>query len=314
MNDVIYVNGCSFTTGIDIGDYLLPGYPNELSVDDYITLTDSELYSEHMIAYNQWRDEQYEKMVPNNPGLDYAGLSNRSMREVRYSSKLENLTGIQVINKSAPGSDNHSIYLRTCNDIYNLKKQGYNVKKIIFQFTCRTRYSYIKEISDDIESTQLNYNKLDDEFFCRSLNHAGMKHKPYTDAERYFLEKDTLSVLEMDMKLKTRWLNYFSKLKMYKDAIYGETGIEPIMVDSIFTEVELERAKMHNSKNVFDFLYNPDPDTYVGRTIMSLFPRGIDSMAKMINKDEKSLTSGLHFNKEVHERFATHLAEKYFNE
>ena len=132
MNDVIYVNGCSFTSGIDIGDYILEGYPDEISFNDYMTLTDSGAPLERMLAYNQWRDDQYEKMVPGNPGLNYAGLSNRHMREVRYSSILENLIGIPVINKSAPGNDNYSIYIRTCNDVYNLKKQGYNVKKIIF--------------------------------------------------------------------------------------------------------------------------------------------------------------------------------------
>ncbi len=315
--NIIYVNGCSFTRGIDIGDYILEGYPDEISFNDYMTLTDSGTPVERMLAYNQWRNDQYEKMVLGNPGLNYAGLSNRRMREVRYSSILENLLGIPVINNAAPGNDNHSIYLRTCNDVYNLKKQGYLIKKIIFQFTCRTRHSYIKEITDaDSRLIHLEYNKLDDEFFCRSINYASMNlsYDSYTNAERYFVEKDTVSVLEMDMQLKTRWLNHFSKLKMYKDAIHGETGIEPIMVDSIFTEVELERAKMHNLENNFDFLYNPDQDTYIGRTVMSLFPQGMDSMAKMMSKYEKSITAGLHFNKEVHERFAKHLAEKYFNE
>ncbi len=315
--NIIYVNGCSFTTGIDISDHLLRDYPNELSFNDYIAMTNSGAPIEHMLAYYQWRDDRYKEILPGTSNFNYEGLVLKNMQKIRYTTILENLLGIPVINKSVPGNDNHSIYLRTCNDVYNLKKQGYNVKKIIFQFTCKTRYSYIKEISNaDIRSPNFHFSKLDDEFFCRSFNHASvnMKYHSSTDAERYFLDKDTMSALEMDMPLKTRWLNHFSKLKMYKDAIHGETGVEPIMVDSIFTEVDIERNKMCNSEDSFDFLYNPDPNTYTGRTIMSLFPRGMSSMAKMMSKDEKSITAGMHFNKEVHERFAKHLAEKYFNE
>lgn len=319
MNDIIYVNGCSFTTGIDIADYLLDDPPPDMSFDEYIDLTDSNLSGSHMVAYNSWKNSHYDKIVPGTLSLNYAGLVNRHMVEVRYTNILEKIIGIPVINRSAPGSDNNSIYLRTCNDVYNLRKQGYNVKKIIFQFTCRTRHSYIKEIGEDAIATYgdrryFEYNKLDDEFLCRSINHASINHSSYTTAERYFLEHDGKMALETEMQLKSKWLNHFSSLKMYKDSITGETGIEPIMIDSIFTESELFRARKHNPPEVFNFLTNPDPETYMGRTILSLFPDGIVSMANMVDKDTKSLTAGLHFNKEIHELFAKHLAEKYFNE
>jgi len=320
MNDIVYVNGCSFTTGIDIADYLLKDPPQDISFNEYLNLTDSGLSGQLVGKYNNWRNNQYAEIVPGTLSLNYAGLANRHMVEIRYTNILEKLIGIPVVNKSAPGSDNNSIYLRTCNDIYNLRKQGYNVKKIIFQFTCKTRHSYIKELDDkfislyDNDSRYLNYNKLDDEFICRSINYANIGHSSYTPAERYLLENDGYMALETEMKLKSNLLNHFSELKMYKDAIKGETGIEPIMVDSIFTAANLTRAKKSNPPEVLDFLTNPNPDTYIGRTILSLFPSGMDSMSNMVDKDAKSLTGGLHYNKEIHELFAKHLAEKYFNE
>jgi len=319
MKDVIYVNGCSFTTGIDIADYILPNNPTTgLSFNNYTKLFKTDVLIEHVKNYDEWRYHQYGILVPGRYELNYAGLTMRTMLKIRYTSILENLIGISVINKSAPGCDNNSIYLRTCNDVYNLKKQGYNVKKIIFQFTDPNRFSYIKEttdVTDEVYGNKyLEFNKLDDNFMCRSINYANRNQSSYTIYEKHFIENEPTPALEISMKSKSKWLNYFSKLNMYKDAIKGATGIEPIMVDSIFMEAELENDRQQYLEHDFDFLNHPDPDTYIGRTITSLFPKGIDSMARMIDKDKESLTGGLHFNKTVHELFAKHLAEKYFNE
>jgi hypothetical protein len=318
QGEVIYVNGCSFTTGIDIADYILiKGTPPGLSFNDFTNFS-IEAISEHMNNYNIWRYSHYDNVIPGLYQLNYAGLTMRYMLKIRYTAILEKLTGIPVINKSAPGCDNNSIYLRTCNDVYNLKKQGYNVKKIIFQFTDPSRFSYIKETTDFTDKVHgdhyLDFNKLDDDFICRSINHANRNQPSYTDYEKYFIEKNPTPLLEASMKLESKWLNYFSKLNMYKDAIKGATGIEPIMVDSIFMEAELDKDMQKYSEDKFNFLNKPDMDTYIGRIITSLFPKGIDSMARMMDKDEESLTGGFHFNKKVHELFATHLARKYFNE
>lgn len=318
MKDIIYVNGCSFTTGIEIADYILPGYTKEFSVNEYSSFSFENFFGSDIINYNNWKQEMCAGYTPEDSALTYGGVTYRLEKEIRYTSILEKLVGIPVINAASPGCDNNSIYLRTCNDVYNLRKQGYNVKKIIFQFTGMSRFSYIKETADVTDELYgnyyLNFNKLDDEFMCRSINYANRNQPSYTTHEKHFVENEPTPALEIGMKLKSKWLNTFSKLNMYKDAVKGATGIEPIMVDSIFIEAELDRDRRGYSEHDFDFLNNPDVNTYIGRTMQTLFPQGMDSMAKMMDKNKASLTPGLHFNKEVHELFAEHLARKYFNE
>lgn len=319
MSEVIYVNGCSFTHGEDIADYILDGYPDELSFNDVRHCINHNLAGDKVSDYLNWRQPKYAEFVPGHDGLNFAGKVTRLRKQINWSAILADITNTTIINKSAPGCDNYSIYLRTCNDIYNLKNQGIDVKTAIIQFTCRTRHAYIKEFRwnsyDIYRSDYLDNNKLDDEFFVRSLNHGSVVLDNYSVAEKLFLSTDNYQALELDMWVRSRLLNYLSTINMYKNAIQGALGIEVIMVDSLFFEMEHASTTEGNSciEHNLD-IDNPDPETFLGRTILSLFPKGFDSMARMMDRDYKAFTPGFHFNKEVHEKFAKHLAKKYFNE
>jgi len=309
---MIYVNGCSFTNGIDVADYLLAGYPPELTFNQACSEINNGTMRAKVQSYYNWTSIEYDKIVEGTTQLNYAGYTNRQKRKLRWSAVLSDILDKEIIDNSSPGCDNYSIYIRTCNDVHDLRKQGIEVEKIIVQFTCRTRHAYIKEITPESEEiygeSYLNMNKIDDQFFVRSINHANINHPNYSTAEKYFLETDNSRALELDMPLTSRLLNYFSKLKMYKDAIHGATGIEPIIVDGLFLHMDLI------SSQGYDLLNGLDKDTYFSRIVSSVFPYGIDSMANMCHGDAVSLTSGMHFTKEVHELFAKHLAGKYFNE
>ena len=319
MSAVIYVNGCSFTNGVDIADYILDGYPEELSFNDVKHHFNNGTAGDKAFEYLNWRNLKYAEIVPGTTELNFAGKANRLMQQLNWAALLGDITNTTIINKSAPGSDNYGIYLRTCNDIYNLRKQGIDVKKAIIQFTCRTRHAYIKEFRYDsydvYRPALLDHNKLDDEFFVRSLNQGSSIADNYSVAEKFFLSTDNRQALELDMWANSRLLNYLSTVNMYKNAIQGALGIEVIMVDSLFFEIEYITVNEGSTdiQQTMD-IDNPNLETYLGRTILSLFPNGIDSMARMMDKDHKSFTSGFHFNKEVHEKFAKHLAKKYFNE
>jgi hypothetical protein len=319
MSEVIYVNGCSFTHGEDIADYILDGYTDELSFNEVKHCFNTHLAGDKVAKYLNWRQLRYAELVPGHDELNFAGKTNRLRSQLNWPAILADITGTTIINKSSPGSDNYGIYLRTCNDIYNLKKQGIDVKKAIIQLTCRTRHAYIKEFRwnsyDIYRSEYLNNNKLDDDFFVRSLNQGSSTLDNYSVAEKLFLETDNYQALELEVWAKTRLLNYLSMINLYKNAIQGALGIEVIMVDSLFFEIEyatVNEGSIYIKQNMD--IDNPDPETYLGRTILSLFPNGFDSMARMMDRDHKAFTPGFHFNKEVHEKFAKHLAKKYFNE
>ena len=173
----------------------------------------------------------------------------------------------------------------------------------------------IHPLGKALDLALVNKLKLDDSFFVRSINHGNSSLDNYSIAEKLFLETDNYQALELEMWVNSRLLNYLSTINMYKNAIQGALGIEVIMVDSLFFEMEYVttiEGSEHNEQCID--IDNPNPETYLGRTILSLFPNGFDSMARMIDKDHKAFTPGFHFNKEVHELFAKHLAEKYFNE
>lgn len=322
MTDVIYVNGCSFTHGEDIADYILDGYADELSFNDVQHYLNNNLARDKVSNYLNWKQLKYAELVPGIPEhdqLNFAGKVSRLREQLNWPAILGNITNTTIINKSSPGSDNYGIYLRTCNDIYNLRKQGIDVKKVIIQFTCRTRHAYIKEFRwnsyDIYRPAYLDHNKLDDSFFVRSMNQGSSAFDNYSIAEKLFLETDNYQALELEMWVNSRLLNYLSTINMYKNAIQGALGIEVIMVDSLFFEMEYDTIiEGSNHEEQCIDIDNPNPETYLGRTILSLFPNGFDSMARMIDKDHKAFTPGFHFNKEVHELFAKHLAEKYFNE
>lgn len=319
MSTVIYVNGCSFTHGVDIADYILDGYPEELSFNDVKHCFNNNSALDKVMEYLNWRNLKYADIVPGTTELNFAGKANRLMEQLNWASLLGDITDTEIINKSSPGSDNYGIYLRTCNDIYNLRKQGIDVKKAIIQFTCRTRHAYIKEFQwnsyDIYRREYLDYNKLDDAFFVRSLNQGSSLLDNYSVAEKLFLSTDNRNALELDMWVNARLLNYLSIVNMYKNAIQGALGIEVIMVDSLFFELEYV-SNIEGCSDVEQHIDidNPNPETYLGRTILSLFPKGFDSMSRMMDNDHKAFTPGFHFNKEVHEKFAEHLAKKYFNE
>jgi hypothetical protein len=298
--EIVYVNGDSFTAGSDLGDYLIPGYPDEYSLDDFMCGT----ISKSMNDYSLWREDYFNV----NAETDFLI---RTEQANKWSSKLAEIIDKPVINKAYPGSDNFSIFARTCNDVEKLKLSGYKVTNIIIQVTGFMRYSYVRsaEFSShkifEIDVKSLDRLELGDGFFLRHLIPVQIGSSRITEKESEFLKKSFYEEIiyegqPSDANLISKLLN----LKMYKDAVYGATGIEPIIVDSLFMLSYLKFTKTEK--------YLENKDSYVSKLFRNIFSDNITTMFNIPDFNAKSITGGGHFTSKVHEKFAALLAERYF--
>lgn len=300
--DVIYVNGDSFTEGADIADYNLPGYPEEQSLYDLINNHNPQ----RNIDYNNWRHD----LLTNNPENVYI---KELQQQRRWPSKLSSIIDKPIINNSYSGSDNFSIFTRTCNDVQKLQENGTIVSKIIIQVTGFMRYSYIRNVetsSDDdrftLDLRHMNKIELADGFFFRHVMPIQMGSPRITPQENEFLKRSIYEELIYDDQPRSsKFISNLLTLKLYKDAVKGATGIEPIIVDSLFMKTHLCWSG--------DSEYLENKDSYASRLFRSVFSDQIESMFDIPDFNEKSLTGGNHFVESVHTKFAQRLAARYFN-
>jgi len=310
--EIIYVNGCSFTGGTDIADELYEQYPGHISLDYAINTTGHPEAFDRSRQYFNWK----QTLVANDPD----GHILEEEKKLRWSNVLSNILGIDVINNSCAGTDNQSMIIRTCNDIAKLQRQGHVIKKIIIQFTCRTRFSYVRSWDSNSWDINKSYiyaidkrNKekitLDDEFYMRYINHGLIDGDYINPYENIFLKSYNPCILYEKQSEGSQFLNYLLQLKIYKNAIMGSTGIEPIFVDSWFLklfgcQIVENDVRLYNS--------SIDSKSIIDRTIAELFPEGFSSMIDICLRDDLVMTPGYHFNSTVHKKFAEHLSERYF--
>jgi len=302
QGDIIYVNGDSFTAGSDLGDYLLPDYPSEKSLNDFLNNLDGE----SAMNYENWRHKWYSDRP------DLLDDVKSSEINLRWSTHLSTLLDTEIVNNSYPGSDNYGIVVRACNDIEKLNKQGYRISRIIIQFTGFSRYSYLRHVDTSAgEQFQLdikNISKLElgDGFYLRHLMPIQRDTTRLTKRENRFVEREILEeMVYEDQCSSTKFLSNLLTLKMYSDAIKGVSGIKPLFVDSIF----MKSYFAYTGANRY-----LKPDSYINEIFNYIFPEPMLSMYDIPEFNEPSLTGGGHFVSSVHKQFAEQIAMRYFNE
>lgn len=117
---IIYCNGDSFTSGVDLADYLIPGYPGGTPIGCF----NPEAANWHKNTYDN--SHQHGK------------LRQTKMREIRneefnraWPNKLHNLSGYPVINNAQSGSSMDRIARTTVSDLISLKEEHANIISII---------------------------------------------------------------------------------------------------------------------------------------------------------------------------------------
>jgi len=292
---VIYVNGDSFTEGCDTADYLLPFETTNYSLNDIRTSDPVRKLS--TIKRQQEFIKKRSSICSSDANL--ADMISKETKKNRWSSELERLLGKQVMNLSSHGgSSMFAICYRTISDIYELVKRGYEVTDILLQVTAMSRTSVFQNIEDReepvrshlehkrymIKSGNIFYSTEDMKDYVREYFTL---EKPGFNLYRYFHDLYVLKHTLKSMVPNARLI--FLDSAFHKNTIYPPgTPFED--------DVDL---RLLGYNHVLDFKKE--------------FEETLDlCMLNFLNPDEKELSSGLHFTKTIHDRFAEAVAERYF--
>ena len=126
---IIYCNGDSFTSGVDLADYLIPGYPGGIPMSG--SWVSGQQTPDVREAVN-WHKNTYDNS-------HQLGKSRQTkMGAIRYEefnrawpNKLHKLSGYPVTNNAQSGSSMDRIARTTVSDLISLKEEHANIISII---------------------------------------------------------------------------------------------------------------------------------------------------------------------------------------
>ena len=125
---IIYCNGDSFTSGVDLADYLIPGYPGGTPMCPWETGPQTPDVREA----DNWHKNTYDN------SHQLGKLRQTKMKAIRneefnraWPNKLHNLSGYPVINNALSGSSMDRIARTTVSDLISLKEEHANIISII---------------------------------------------------------------------------------------------------------------------------------------------------------------------------------------
>jgi hypothetical protein len=295
--DIIYVNGDSFTEGIEVADHILPFPVSNFSLNQVRDLqyTNELIESQHNYIRNK------EQFLKNNGNI--AGKINALQAELRWSSKLSSILNKPVFNLSSQGgSSMYAIAFRTIADISELIQKGYKVTDAIIQITTHSRFSIFAHTSIDDEPIM-------------SMPMFGNRVYNIVSGNLFSSDKKISNFIQTFFELESSEFNmyrWFHELYMLKHTLQSMChGIRIIFVDSVFYKHTLWRtgADFEDMLKIKRIEYNHILN------FRKEFEENLElSMLDFIAPEEQLITNGLHLKQEVHDRFAFAIAERYFNE
>lgn len=290
---VVYVNGDSFTEGVELADDMFPFYNRTYSLRQVRDCKDDTISKDQHESINL-----KQHFLKDNHSFRYD--LNKAQLERRWTTRLDQLLDKKVINMSSQGgSSMYSIAFRTVADIHYLMKKGYIITDAIIQLTSPYRVSAFAD-------TGVEDEPLANEFELRSYNLLSANvFNPNKKLESFATSFFNLETAAFNIY---RWLHELFTLKHTLENMCP--NIRVIFVDSVFykntlwptgTDFEtLLNLKRREHNHILDFRKEFEENLEL-------------SMLDLVILDESVLTSGLHLTQEVHDRFAFALAERYFS-
>lgn len=294
QGEVIYVNGDSFTEGIEIADYMLTFPTTNFSLNQIrkAEYTNELIDSQHLYFKNK------EEFLRDNKEI--AREIHIAQIENRWSSKLASILNKPVFNLSSQGgSSMYAIAFRTIADISELAQRGYKVTDAIIQITTHMRFSVFAN------------TVIEQEPFASIL---GKRAYNLISGNTFTSDKKITTLLQTFFETETSEFNlyrWFHELYMLKHTLQSMCpGIRVIFVDSVFYKTTLWRqgADFEDLLKISRLEYNHILN------FRKEFDENLElSMLDFVMPDEPLITNGLHFTQEVHDRFAFAIAERYFS-
>ncbi len=240
MKRVIYCNGDSFTAGVNLCDYIFPGYLGYFTQTELSKLQKKIRKFESRKLYYQEKYVEYNKILEGSTDLTFYdnladGLAKLSgchtflEKKHTYLSEMERLDPtISTINNAVPGASMGGICNRTILDLLSLRDKGIKVERVIIQLTSLSRY----EIYDS------NHNRL-------------MYDRPIG---RFLNQKDNAIGNAVGLKYTNHdyVIKFLYHLTSIKETVISITGKPPIIIDSLngaSINTDILETRSHISEN-----------------------------------------------------------------
>ena len=292
MNEqIIYVNGDSFTHGTDLEDELFPWFDGPTTRYGRIETRTAE----------QIHKERDDYVNDPNTSLTHREIQN-VRREKRWSTKLEGILGSTVSNiSSVGGSSMYTILHKSIQDLHQLRADGKHVSHVILQLTGTPRLPVYYEKEEEallaghpLGSIEYPYNVTS----CQ-LSDTGYVGKKFLLTESY----------------NASLIRFFYDLYVGVAAIKSEFSIEPIFVDSVFHKnCTCVQNIQPGKRSTFQRYFDMDSRT----KFLDEFVRHLEKNVELSMDDDIDLhldtcwTSTYHLTESVHNKFAQRIAERYF--
>lgn len=306
MKQTIYVNGDSFTSGVELADYLIPEWPGFLKKD-----TRHRELKKQIIKYENQRHIRFHQYVnvdsfnslstplhfyddpKPNTCLLYEILHTKERNHAwpnllnLFSDKLN------IINNSLAGAGIAGIAQRSILDLFKLRQSGSVPDIVIIQLTSTARQ----------EMYDLN-------------NDAFMYEMPMTENGFYFknehknIAREIIKVYEKHHYL----CKYLHTLGYLNESVKSITGKYPILIDSINLEFILR-----DIEELEEYLRGKDMNLRLEelQTLIQLSRiKLVDSTTMLkISQDVENPECPLgHLAQKVHDRFAKYIFKTYIKE
>jgi hypothetical protein len=293
--EIIYVNGCSYAEGCDIGEHLYPFFKKYYSYNEFIS---QKVKTMERIQMSQLQNKN--KFVETSANHELVESIFQYEAEKRWSSQLADILGRSVVNISSQGGASmFAIAHRTMADLSALQQQGHTISDVIIQLTFPGRYSFFGQVDDRCEPQLIRNGRYYHVKSGSLLNPQNLR--------RSLLEEICYEETQ-EMSLY-RWLH---EVYMLKHAIEAVTQARVIFVDSAFYlkdfygpshfrfTLQSHWLKKNSQDYLLDFKKTLDEEVKL-------------SMLIVIDPDEPdTVTASMHVTEKVHKKFAEQIAERYF--
>ena len=293
--EIIYVNGCSYAEGCDIGEHLYPFFKKYYSYNEFIS---QKVKTMERIQMSQLQNKN--KFVETSANHELVESIFQYEAEKRWSSQLADILGRPVVNISSQGGASmFAIAHRTMADLSALQQQGHTISDVIIQLTFPGRYSFFGQVDDRCEPQLIRNGRYYHVKSGSLLNPQNLR--------RSLLEEICYEETQ-EMSLY-RWLH---EVYMLKHAIEAVTQARVIFVDSAFYlkdfygpshfrfTLQSHWLKKNSQDYLLDFKKTLDEEVKL-------------SMLTVIDPDEPdTVTASMHVTEKVHKKFAEQIAERYF--
>lgn len=308
---IIYVNGDSFTSGSELADHLIPGWPGfskDIQNKKSSKLIEKFIKKKDNVVNLYVRESDIQNNVQPLKFFPEQVAGTKLFREIQETAERKSAwpnlltylnSSIEVINNSRGGAGITGICQRSVADLYNLKKQG-KIPDIVFIQLTSTARQEIYSINSD----------------------AFMYEMPLTEDAFYFFDehKDIAKSFIKAYGNEQFLFKYLYAMGLLNESVKSLTGRYPIFLDSLF--LYQIRSDIDDFQNFID---NISKDNILNKEIIESTFRNLINLSRINDTDILSMSKFIkdteypycvlgHLSPEMHHKFSQYIYDFYIKD